>query len=159
MLRITPMEMGYSGWVMEVRSGYEALWFRLLCMFAVAYVDEDDFSSETVMTLRCGKTVVAGDDFCGHCFRVSTLLVVNVLIGSGRSECGTVDFTREDVLPLLNERIRPKDKYTLKEKRDVITDYIKWFQELQADLLLQQEKHVKTLDSAEKKCSDILIWV
>ncbi|KAK1428013.1 hypothetical protein QVD17_16831 [Tagetes erecta] len=93
---------------------------------AVAYVDEDDFSSETVMTLRCGKTVVAGDDFCGHCFRVSTLL---------GSECGTVDFTREDVLPLLNERIRPKDKYTLK-----------------------QEKHVKTLDSAEKKCSDILIW-
>lgn len=38
-------------------------------------------------------------------------------LGSGSvagSDCGAVDFTREDVVALLNERIRAKDKYSLK---------------------------------------------
>lgn len=44
----------------------------------------------------------------------------------------------------------------------MMTDYIKrlrmcikWFQELEGDLLLQQEKHVKMLESVEKKCNDM----
>ncbi|KAJ0603866.1 hypothetical protein HanHA300_Chr02g0043091 [Helianthus annuus] len=32
---------------------------------------------------------------------------------------------------------------------------IKWFQELEADLLLEQDKHWKMLETAEKKCNDI----
>lgn len=36
---------------------------------------------------------------------------------------------------------------------------IKWFQELEGDLLLEQEKHWKMLDSAEKKCNDMSIFI
>ncbi|KAI3755848.1 hypothetical protein L1987_55657 [Smallanthus sonchifolius] len=78
------------------------------------------------------------------------------------SDCGVIEFTREDVEALLNERIRPKNKFSLKEKCDVMTDYIKrlrmcikWFQELEGDLLLEQEKHWKMLECAEKKCNDM----
>ncbi|KAK1430960.1 hypothetical protein QVD17_14111 [Tagetes erecta] len=78
------------------------------------------------------------------------------------SDCGSIEFTREDVEALLNERIKPKNKFSLKEKCDVMMEYIKrlrmcikWFQELEGDLLLEQEKHWKMLEAAEKKCSDM----
>ncbi|KAM0028982.1 putative minus-end-directed kinesin ATPase [Helianthus debilis subsp. tardiflorus] len=78
------------------------------------------------------------------------------------SDCGGTEFTREDVEALLSERIKPKNKFSLKEKCDVMADYIKrlkmcikWFQELEADLLLEQDKHWKMLETAEKKCNDI----
>ncbi|KAJ0801793.1 putative minus-end-directed kinesin ATPase [Helianthus annuus] len=78
------------------------------------------------------------------------------------SDCGGIEFTREDVEALLSERIKPKNKFSLKEKCDAMADYIKrlkmcikWFQELEADLLLEQDKHWKMLETAEKKCNDI----
>ncbi|XP_076895679.1 kinesin-like protein KIN-14N [Bidens hawaiensis] len=77
------------------------------------------------------------------------------------SDCGGIEFTREDVEALLNERIKPKNKFSLKEKCDAMSDYIKrlkmcikWFQELEGDLLLEQVKHLNMLGSAEKKCND-----
>ncbi|KAL8209758.1 hypothetical protein R6Q57_006490 [Mikania cordata] len=79
-----------------------------------------------------------------------------------RSDCGAVGFTREGVEALLNERIKDKNKLTFKEKCDVMFDYIKrlimcikWFQEIERDILLQQEKQGKMLESAEKKCNDL----
>lgn len=36
---------------------------------------------------------------------------------------------------------------------------IKWFQELEGDLLLEQEKHWKMMETAEKKCSDMGITI
>ncbi|KAD6454009.1 hypothetical protein E3N88_08715 [Mikania micrantha] len=63
----------------------------------------------------------------------------------GGSDCGAVGFTREGVEALLNERIKDKNKLTFKEKCDVMFDYIKrlrmcikWFQEFERDVLLQQ---------------------
>lgn len=32
---------------------------------------------------------------------------------------------------------------------------IKWFQELEGDLLFEQEKHMTMLESAEQKCYDM----
>ncbi|PWA83976.1 kinesin 3 [Artemisia annua] len=80
------------------------------------------------------------------------------------SDCGGIEFRREDVEALLNEKIRPKDKFSLKEKCDTMMDYIKrlrmcikWFQELEGDLLFEQEKHMRMLESAEQKCYDMEI--
>ncbi|XP_071730198.1 kinesin-like protein KIN-14N isoform X2 [Rutidosis leptorrhynchoides] len=78
------------------------------------------------------------------------------------SDYGVIEFTREDVEALLNEKIRPKNKFSLKEKCDVMMEYIKrlrlcikWFQELEGDLLLEQEKHMRMVESAAKKCNDM----
>nr|XP_043628795.1 kinesin-like protein KIN-14N [Erigeron canadensis] len=78
------------------------------------------------------------------------------------SDCGGIEFTKEDVEALLKEKIKPNNKFSLKEKCDVMKDYIKrlrmcikWFQELEGDLLLQQEKNWKIVESAEKKCNDM----
>ncbi|KAL8195540.1 hypothetical protein R6Q57_025943 [Mikania cordata] len=78
------------------------------------------------------------------------------------SDCGAIEFTREDVEALLNERMKPKNKYSLKEKCDGMMDYIKrlrvcikWFQELEGDFLFEKDKHLKMLESAEKKHSDM----
>ncbi|XP_024960300.1 kinesin-like protein KIN-14N [Cynara cardunculus var. scolymus] len=78
------------------------------------------------------------------------------------SDCGAIEFTREDVEALLNEKIRTKNKFSLKEKCDSMMEYIKrlrmcirWFQELEGDLLLDQHNLGKMLESAERKCKDM----
>ncbi|KAI3702946.1 hypothetical protein L6452_28700 [Arctium lappa] len=87
------------------------------------------------------------------------------LVGPGSSagsDCGAIEFTREDVEALLNEKIRTKNKYSLKEKCDSMMEYIKrlrmcirWFQELEGDILLEQQNLGKMLESAERKCKDM----
>ncbi|KAL4580201.1 hypothetical protein LXL04_016385 [Taraxacum kok-saghyz] len=78
------------------------------------------------------------------------------------SDCGAIEFTKEDVESLLHEKIRTKNKFSLKEKCDSMMEYIKrlrlcikWFQELEAELLLEQEKNGKMLESAKFKCNEI----
>ncbi|KAI3708512.1 hypothetical protein L2E82_37701 [Cichorium intybus] len=78
------------------------------------------------------------------------------------SDCGVIEFTREDVESLVNEKIRTKNKFSLKEKCDSMMEYIKrlricikWFQELEESLLLEQEKNVKMLESAKNKSNDM----
>ncbi|GAB4846221.1 Kinesin-like protein KIN-14C [Ancistrocladus abbreviatus] len=78
------------------------------------------------------------------------------------SECGGIEFTREDVEALLNERMKTKNKFNYKERCDQMMDYIRrlrlcirWFQELEGGYLLEQEHLREILESAEKKCCDI----
>ncbi|XP_057460845.1 kinesin-like protein KIN-14N isoform X1 [Actinidia eriantha] len=80
------------------------------------------------------------------------------------SECGIVEFTKEDIEALLNEKSKTKNKFNLKEKCDQMIEYIKrlrlcikWFQELEGNYLLEQEKLKNLLDIAEKKCTDMEI--
>ncbi|XP_010539269.1 PREDICTED: kinesin-like protein KIN-14N [Tarenaya hassleriana] len=78
------------------------------------------------------------------------------------SENGAVEFTREDVEALLNERIRYKSKFNYKERCENMMDYIKrlrlcirWFQELELDYAFEQEKLRNALAMTEKHCSDM----
>ncbi|KAA8526931.1 hypothetical protein F0562_008840 [Nyssa sinensis] len=78
------------------------------------------------------------------------------------SECGGIEFTREDVEALLNEKMKTKNKFNLKEKCDQMIEYIKklrlcirWFQELEGNYLLEQDKLKHLLELAERKCSDM----
>ncbi|KAJ9671975.1 hypothetical protein PVL29_025565 [Vitis rotundifolia] len=81
---------------------------------------------------------------------------------SAGSECGSIEFTKEDVEALLNEKMKGKNKFNLKEKCDQMMDYIrklrlciKWFQELEGSYLLEQEKLRNMLDCAERKCNEM----
>ncbi|KAM7504113.1 hypothetical protein LguiB_003017 [Lonicera macranthoides] len=78
------------------------------------------------------------------------------------SDCGGIEFTREDVEALLNEKMRAKNKFNLKEKCDQMMEYIKklrlcikWFQELEENYVLEQEKLGNLLELSEKKCTDM----
>ncbi|KAI3768925.1 hypothetical protein L6452_00021 [Arctium lappa] len=78
------------------------------------------------------------------------------------SDCGGIDFTREEVEALLNVKIRTKDKFNLKEKCDIMMEYIKklrmcvrWFQEFEGELSFEHEKLKKLFESAEKKSNDM----
>ncbi|XAR56635.1 Minus-end-directed kinesin ATPase [Bertholletia excelsa] len=82
--------------------------------------------------------------------------------GNAGSECGTLEFTREDVEALMNEKMKAKNKFNLKEKCDQMGEYIKrlrlcikWFQELEGGYLSEQEKLKNLLEVAEKKCTDM----
>ncbi|KAL0535147.1 hypothetical protein IC582_029470 [Cucumis melo] len=77
------------------------------------------------------------------------------------SECGTVEFTKEEIDALLSEKLKGK-KFDLKGKVDQITDHnkrlklcIKWFQQIEESHLLEEERLRTALESAEKKCSAI----
>ncbi|XP_022140187.1 kinesin-like protein KIN-14C [Momordica charantia] len=77
------------------------------------------------------------------------------------SECGPIEFTKEEIDALLNEKLKGK-KFDLKGKVDQITDHnkrlklcIKWFQQVEESHLLDEERLRTALESAEKKCSDI----
>ncbi|EXB50942.1 hypothetical protein L484_021170 [Morus notabilis] len=77
------------------------------------------------------------------------------------SECGGTEFTREDVEALLREKPKRKDKFNLKEKCDLLTEYIKrlklcikWFQELETSYVFEQEKLQNRLEKAEMKCGE-----
>ncbi|XP_057950155.1 kinesin-like protein KIN-14N [Malania oleifera] len=74
------------------------------------------------------------------------------------SDCGGIEFTREDVDALLNEKMKGKNKFNLKEKCDQMMDYIrklrlciKWFQELEGSYLLEQETLRNMLEMNERK--------
>ncbi|KAL6999396.1 Kinesin-like protein KIN-14N [Sarracenia purpurea var. burkii] len=78
------------------------------------------------------------------------------------SDCSSIEFTREDVEALLNEKMKTKNKFNLKEKCDQMIEYIKrlrlcikWFQELEGSHLLEQENLKNLLEMAEKKCTDL----
>ncbi|KAF8075393.1 hypothetical protein N665_1097s0002 [Sinapis alba] len=78
------------------------------------------------------------------------------------SEYGPVEFSREDVEALLNERIKYKSKFNYKERCENMMDYIKrlrlcirWFQELELDYAFEQEKLKNALAMNEKHCADM----
>uniref|UniRef100_A0A7N0UX87 Kinesin-like protein n=1 Tax=Kalanchoe fedtschenkoi TaxID=63787 RepID=A0A7N0UX87_KALFE len=77
------------------------------------------------------------------------------------SECGAVEFTKEEVEALLNEKMKNKMRSSLKEQCDHKTDYIrrlrlciKWFQELEGNYLEEQEKLQTMLDAVERRCNE-----
>ncbi|XP_057963055.1 kinesin-like protein KIN-14C [Malania oleifera] len=75
-------------------------------------------------------------------------------------ECGTVEFTKEEVEALLNEKIKSK-RFDLKGKVEQMNEHIrklkmciKWFQERDESHLLEQDKLQNELESTKKKCTD-----
>ncbi|KAL8144227.1 hypothetical protein V2J09_017259 [Rumex salicifolius] len=77
------------------------------------------------------------------------------------SDCA-IDFTKEDVEALLNERMRTKNKFNYKERCEQMMDYIrrlrlciKWFQEIEGGYLLEQENLREMVEFVEKKCNDM----
>ncbi|KAJ9182746.1 hypothetical protein P3X46_006704 [Hevea brasiliensis] len=82
------------------------------------------------------------------------------------SECGGIEFTREEVDVLLNERMKYKNKFNYKERCDNMMDYIKrlrlcikWFQELEGFYLFEQEKLQNALEFTESRCADMEIML
>ncbi|KAK3024948.1 hypothetical protein RJ639_042755, partial [Escallonia herrerae] len=76
--------------------------------------------------------------------------------GTEGSESGNVDFTKEEVEALLNERPKGK-KFDLKGKMEQMTDYIKklklcvrWFQIVEEQHIQEKEKLRITLESTER---------
>ncbi|BFG27566.1 hypothetical protein CerSpe_138400 [Prunus speciosa] len=76
------------------------------------------------------------------------------------SECASVEFTKEEVEALLNEKLKVK-KFDHKGKADQLADYtkrlklcIKWFQQVEEGHILEEEKLRNALSSAEQKCTD-----
>ncbi|XXG59350.1 hypothetical protein AAC387_Pa04g1452 [Persea americana] len=87
-------------------------------------------------------------------------------VANGNSDCGSsgggVEFTKEDVEALLNEKMKGKNKFDYKGKSEQMTEYIKklracirWFQELEGNYLLEQEKLQNLLRSVERKYEEI----
>ncbi|GFP86382.1 kinesin-3 [Phtheirospermum japonicum] len=78
------------------------------------------------------------------------------------SECGVIEFTKEDVEALLNERLKIKNKFNYKEKSEQMADCIKrlkqclkWFQQLEGNYVTEQEKLRTLLEVAEKRSNDM----
>ncbi|KAL8502980.1 hypothetical protein ACS0TY_021923 [Phlomoides rotata] len=78
------------------------------------------------------------------------------------SDCGVVEFSKEDVEALLNEKLRIKNKFNYKEKSEQMGDYIKrlkqcikWFQQLEVNNLAELENTKKLFELVEKKNNDI----
>ncbi|KAK0601440.1 hypothetical protein LWI29_024286 [Acer saccharum] len=78
------------------------------------------------------------------------------------SECGTIEFTREDVEALLNEKMKYKNKYNYKERCENMLDYIKrlrlcirWLQELEGDYAFEHEKLRNALELTEQRCAEM----
>ncbi|KAL5841876.1 hypothetical protein ACOSQ3_012479 [Xanthoceras sorbifolium] len=76
------------------------------------------------------------------------------------SECGNVEFSKEEVEALLNEKPKAK-KFDLKAKMEQMIEHnkrlklcVKWFQQVDENHNLDKEKLRSALESAEKKCSD-----
>ncbi|XP_061336433.1 kinesin-like protein KIN-14C [Gastrolobium bilobum] len=82
-------------------------------------------------------------------------------VASDVAECSTVEFTKEDVETLLNEKMKKGNPYDNKKKMDQMVDLIKrlklcvrWFKKVEEDNVQEKEKLQSELESAEKKCSD-----
>ncbi|KAI4366128.1 hypothetical protein MLD38_022046 [Melastoma candidum] len=78
------------------------------------------------------------------------------------SECGGVEFSREDVAGLLNEKPKAKNKFNYKERCENMSDYVKrlrqcvkWFQEVEAGYAQEQSRLRLALDSAERRLEEI----
>ncbi|KAL2943885.1 Kinesin-like protein KIN-14N [Bienertia sinuspersici] len=78
------------------------------------------------------------------------------------SDVGGLDFTKEDVEVLLNERMKTKNKFNYKERCEQMLDYIKrlrlcirWFQEVEGGYLLEQENLRELLEAAQRQCSEM----
>ncbi|XP_031270349.1 kinesin-like protein KIN-14N [Pistacia vera] len=78
------------------------------------------------------------------------------------SECGAIEFTREDVQALLNEKMKYKNKYNYKERCENMMEYIKrlrlcirWFQELEGDYAFELERLRNELELNEQKCAEL----
>ncbi|XP_059437281.1 kinesin-like protein KIN-14C [Corylus avellana] len=76
------------------------------------------------------------------------------------SDCGIVEFTKEEVDALLNEKLKGK-KFDLKGKLEQMTEQIKrlklcikWFQQVDENHVLNKEKLQSAMESVEKKCKD-----
>ncbi|CAN1812011.1 Kinesin-like protein KIN-14N [Linum perenne] len=81
--------------------------------------------------------------------------------GSEYGGGANIEFTREDVDTLLNERMRYKSKYNYKERCENMMDYIKrlrlcirWFQDVEGNYLFEQEKLLTALEFAEARCAE-----
>ncbi|KAG8386197.1 hypothetical protein BUALT_Bualt03G0123900 [Buddleja alternifolia] len=82
--------------------------------------------------------------------------------GNSGSDCGVIEFTKEDVEALVNEKLKIKNKFNHKEKSEQMADCIKrlkqcikWFQQLEGNYVKEQENLKNLLEVAEKKCNDI----
>ncbi|MBA0785830.1 hypothetical protein Gotri_006815 [Gossypium trilobum] len=78
------------------------------------------------------------------------------------SECGGIEFTREDVEALVNEKMKYKNKFNYKERCENMMEYIKrlrlcikWFQELEGEYAFEQEKLRNALELTERRCSEM----
>ncbi|KAK8527287.1 hypothetical protein V6N13_085130 [Hibiscus sabdariffa] len=78
------------------------------------------------------------------------------------SECGGIEFTREDVEALVNEKMKSKNKFNYKERCENLMEYIKrlrlcikWFQELEGEYAFEQEKLRSALELTERRCSEM----
>ncbi|KAA3467520.1 kinesin-1 [Gossypium australe] len=78
------------------------------------------------------------------------------------SECGGIEFTREDVEALVNEKMKYKSKFNYKERCENMMEYIKrlrlcikWFQELEGEYAFEQEKLRNALEFTERRCSEM----
>ncbi|XP_009794105.1 kinesin-like protein KIN-14C [Nicotiana tabacum] len=81
---------------------------------------------------------------------------------SADSDCGIVEFSKEDIEALLTEKLKTKNKYNIKEKCGLMSEYIrrlklciKWFQQLEENYITEQASLKGLLESAEKKCNEI----
>ncbi|KZV56429.1 kinesin-3 [Dorcoceras hygrometricum] len=82
------------------------------------------------------------------------------------SECGVIEFTKEDVEVLLTEKPRVKNKYNYKEKCEQMLDImkrlkqcIKWFQQLEGNYVAERDKLRSLLELADKKCNDLELFM
>ncbi|KAK4255639.1 hypothetical protein QN277_008614 [Acacia crassicarpa] len=80
------------------------------------------------------------------------------------SDCGSIEFSREDVEALLNEKAKRKDRFNYKERCENMAEYIKrlkicirWFQDLELSYSLEQEKLKNSLELSQQKCVEIEI--
>ncbi|XVE50512.1 hypothetical protein DITRI_Ditri01bG0168100 [Diplodiscus trichospermus] len=78
------------------------------------------------------------------------------------SECGGIEFTREDVEALVSEKMKYKSKFNYKERCENMMDYIKrlrlcirWFQELEGEYAFEHEKLRSALELTERRCSEM----
>ncbi|KAK4286049.1 hypothetical protein QN277_002660 [Acacia crassicarpa] len=78
------------------------------------------------------------------------------------SDCGIIEFTREDVEALLNEKAKRKDRFNYKERCENMVEYIKrlkvcirWFQDLELNYSLEQERLKNSFELTQQKCMEI----
>ncbi|XVF77656.1 hypothetical protein PTKIN_Ptkin14bG0064700 [Pterospermum kingtungense] len=82
------------------------------------------------------------------------------------SECGGIEFTRDDVEALLSEKMKSRSKFNYKERCENMMEYIKrlrlcikWFQELEGEYAFEQEKLRTALELTERRCSEMEVAV
>ncbi|AES89902.2 putative minus-end-directed kinesin ATPase [Medicago truncatula] len=78
------------------------------------------------------------------------------------SDYGVIEFTREDVEALLNEKAKKKERFNYKERCENMVDYIKrlkvcirWFQDLEMSYSIDQEKLKNSLEMTKQKSIEI----